>query len=101
MDMRFYATTRGEESWPAAAGFCQLGTLEVWTPSMLRVVPRGLPAYPFAVFWLFHQLRVFKNRQYRVILIRDGRRVIHCSTIIPCYFRFPFMHKEDIQVGVW
>lgn len=100
MDLLFF-TDPSQDRGPAPAGSCDVGDVEVWTPSWRRVLPRGLLFYPFAIWWLFHYLRIFKNRQYRVILVRDGGRVIHRSTIVPCYFRFPFMQRDDVQVGVW
>ena len=100
MDLLFYAGDCQERE-PAPAGSCQPGTLEVWSPSLRRIVPRGLPLYPFAIWWFFHYLRVFKNRQYKLVLIRHEGRVVHRSTIVPCYFRFPFMRPDDVQIGVW
>jgi len=35
----------------------------------------------------------------RIFYILDHRKVIHYSFIIPKNFRFPFMNKEDLQIG--
>lgn len=35
----------------------------------------------------------------RIFYILENRRVIHYSFIIPKNFRFPFMNKEDLQIG--
>jgi RimJ/RimL family protein N-acetyltransferase len=64
-------------------------------------VPPGLPLYPFLIFWLFHHLRIFANREYTVLLIREGDRVVHNSTLVPTYFRYPFMGRNDVQIGTW
>lgn len=101
MDLLFFYTANYREAGRTAASFTKPDSLEVWTPSLWRILPPGLPLYPFAVWWLFHQFRVFRNRQYMVIFIRDGKRVIHRTTVVPCYFRFPFMASNDVQVGVW
>jgi RimJ/RimL family protein N-acetyltransferase len=71
----------------------------LWRPSLRYVTPPGHPQLPFAVWWGFHQTRIFSNRDYGVLLIRDGSHIIHRSCIFPGYFRFPFMEANDLQVG--
>ena len=47
-------------------------------------------------------LRVFRNREYGVFLIRHANQWVHRSVITPRFFRFPFMNSGDLQVGdVW
>lgn len=75
--------------------------IEVWQPSWRKILPPHLPWYPFLAFWLFHQLRVFKNRNYRVLFIKDGDRVIQRCCVLPAFFRYPFMHRDDLTVGTW
>ena len=58
-----------------------------------------MPAFPFAVWWLFHILHVFWNRDYALFVIRQNGKIVHRSVITPGYFRFPFMGKHDVQVG--
>jgi ribosomal protein S18 acetylase RimI-like enzyme len=75
---------------------------EVWKPIKLEIRPAGLPLWPFGAWWAFHKLSVFRNREYCLILVRDGAELIHRSCIFPGYFRFPFMAPEDLQVGdIW
>jgi len=75
---------------------------EVWIPAGWSVRPGGLPFWPFAAWWGFHKLRIFRNRRYCLILIREKARIIHRSCVFPGYFRFPFMAQEDLQVGdIW
>ena len=71
----------------------------LWRPSLFAVKPAGLPLMPFVVWWIFHQLRVFANRDYGIFVVYDGLRLIHRSCIFPRYFRFPFMSKDDLQIG--
>jgi RimJ/RimL family protein N-acetyltransferase len=42
---------------------------------------------------------VFANREYAIVAIRRGGKLVHRSVIAPPYFRFPFMAAADIQVG--
>ena len=43
----------------------------LWRPGIFRVVPPDLP-FKFALWWLAHYLRVFRNRDYSVLYIMDG-----------------------------
>lgn len=72
---------------------------ETWHPSLFSSRPKGMPVFPFAVWWLFHILHVFWNREYGLFLIRQNGKIVHRSVITPGYLRFPFMQREDIQVG--
>jgi len=74
-------------------------TCEMWWPGIFRLNAKGLPAFPFVVWWVLHMLRVFANRGYGLFIIRRGEEVVHRSVITPGYFRFPFMSPEDIQIG--
>ena len=73
--------------------------VEMWSPGICRVKPKGIPLVPFCVWWIFHVLRVFSNREYGLLVIRQGEKVVHRSVVTPAYLRFPFMANEDIQVG--
>ena len=73
---------------------------EVWRPSIIRVKPKGLPLYPFIVWWVFHHLSIFSNKNYHIYLAyTDENRLVHRSCVFPKYFRFPFMAEQDLQVG--
>ena len=66
------------------------------------LLPEGLPFFPFGVWTAMHHLRVFANGDYGVLVVYDAGRVVHRSGLFPRYARFPFMAKEDLQIGdVW
>jgi GNAT superfamily N-acetyltransferase len=71
----------------------------MWRPSALKVAPNGLPLMTFGVWWVFHHLRVFANRRYGVFVIYKDGLAVHRSTVTPPYFRFPFMGRNDLQIG--
>ena len=73
-----------------------------WTPKVNKIIPEGLTFMPFFMWWLFHYLRIFSNNSYTLFLIyRDGK-LVHRALVTPKYFRFPFMGKDDLQVGdIW
>ena len=77
-------------------------TLQVWRPGWLNLVPRGFPAYPFVFWGLFHLLRVFANRDYAILILREGCAPVHRTCLVPAHFRFPFMGPGDLQAaGIW
>ncbi len=72
----------------------------LWTPGWRAVRPTGLTGITWVVWWSFHQLRVFGNRDYGVLLVNDaGGRVVHRACVFPPYPRFPFMAPDDLQIG--
>jgi RimJ/RimL family protein N-acetyltransferase len=72
---------------------------ELWRPRLLEPVPPGVAGRAFKVWWIFHQLHLFSNRDYSLFVIRDGTRVVHRSGVYPGYLRFPFMSARDLQIG--
>jgi RimJ/RimL family protein N-acetyltransferase len=71
----------------------------VWRPRLFRWQPPGPYGLRFVIWWIFHWLRLFANRDYRVIVLRKQGQVVHRSCVFPGYFRFPFMSADDLQVG--
>ena len=87
-----------ERSQPLSRGYESI----YWRPSLTRISPPTLGSSPALIWWLFHLLRIFRNREYAVLLIRHGEKWVHRSVVTPGYFRFPFMEPNDLQVGdVW
>jgi lipopolysaccharide/colanic/teichoic acid biosynthesis glycosyltransferase/RimJ/RimL family protein N-acetyltransferase len=97
-DFLFYMAEADNAAAPPAelpAGYrCRL-----WRPSLLKIIPRGLSPMPFGAWWLMHSFRLFSNRDYSLLLIDDGSEIVHRSCVFPRYFRFPFMGKDDLQIG--
>jgi RimJ/RimL family protein N-acetyltransferase len=98
MKYLFYTRDPSEESIPPAA-LPGSYRVEVWRPTLGSIKARGLSMMPFGVWWLFHQSRIFYNRDYGLIVIYDGDRLINRICVFPGYFRFPFMSREDLQIG--
>jgi ubiquinone/menaquinone biosynthesis C-methylase UbiE len=74
---------------------------DIWKPNVARAVPPTLP--PITLLWsLFHFFGLFAGREYCVLFIRQGDEIVHRSCVLPRYFRWPFMAKQDLQVsGTW
>jgi RimJ/RimL family protein N-acetyltransferase len=76
--------------------------LEVWRPTLLRPLRLELLAVPFLAWSLFHFLGIFANRDYFLLLIFQGARLVHRTCVFPGHFRFPFMALRDLQTGgIW
>ena len=74
----------------------------LWTPSAGGLLPDGLPFFPFGIWTTMHHLRLFANGDYGVLVVHHSDRIVHRSGLFPRYARFPFMTKEDLQIGdVW
>ncbi len=71
----------------------------LWNPTILKIVPSGIALLPFGVWWIMHHFHLFANQNYGLYLIYDGHNLIHRSVIMSRYFRFPFMGREDLQIG--
>lgn len=71
----------------------------LWHPGLINIIPSRLSPNPFAVWWFFHQLGIFTNGDYSILLISDSGTLVHRSGIYPKYFRFPFMADDDLQIS--
>lgn len=73
--------------------------VSLWRPRVLSIKPAGAPLIWYSLCWLLHQLHVFANRDYCVLLIYSENRLVHRSTIFPRYFRYRFMGIDDLHVA--
>lgn len=77
-------------------------TVELWRPRLTQPLVPDLPWYPFGIWTLLHALRVFATRDYAVLLIRQGGRLVNRTCILPPHCKFPFMQPGELQVaGLW
>jgi ribosomal protein S18 acetylase RimI-like enzyme len=76
--------------------------MELWRPTLLRPVRWELLALPFLAWSLFHFLGVFAGRDYCLLLIFQGTKLVHRTCVLPPHFKFPFMGARDLQAaGLW
>ncbi len=100
MEFLFFKRTMGADAVnpPLARGL----TLTFWRPGRFRLRPDGFPARPFLVWGWCHALRLFACRDYAIVLIFRGERLVHRTCLLPAHFRFPFMDPGDLQAaGIW
>lgn len=70
-----------------------------WKPALNRIIPKGLFRRTFIYCWIFHILRLFRSSKYSVFLIYYDQEIVHCSVVIPAFFKYPFMGKNDVSIG--
>ena len=79
-------------------------SLQIWRPTLTSIAPPTVVKFSnISIFrWVLHHSRLFRNRDYQVLLLKDGERYIHCCSLIPASFRFPFMAAQDLQLSsIW
>jgi RimJ/RimL family protein N-acetyltransferase len=73
--------------------------LQLWRPTRHSPIAPGCHENAFVVWTIMHYSHLFANQDYGVLLIHHQGHLVHRSAIFPRYFRFPFMAKEDLQIG--
>ena len=51
----------------------------------------------YLIYWVFHFLKVFTNRDYSAVLVYEKDNLIASMLIVPAHFKWPFMRKDDLQ----
>lgn len=67
-----------------------------WKPVHGSFLPPG-KGFKYLLFWVFHHLRIFKNRDYSSVFLYDGEVRIASLLVVPAYYKWPFMQKDDLQ----
>ena len=77
--------------------------VQVWRPTRFGLAPPcGLSYFLRGMWPILHTLRILGNRDYAVVCLRRNDRYVHRTLLIPPFFRFPFMAREDLQCGdIW
>lgn len=68
----------------------------LWKPSAGSFIPPG-KSKKYYIYWLFHLLGIFKNKDYAALLVYDQQQLITSLLIVPAYYKWPFMDKDDLQ----
>lgn len=67
-----------------------------WKPGPGLYLPPG-KGFKYLLYWVFHYLRIFKNRDYSSFLLYDGKVRVASLLVVPAYYKWPFMQKDDLQ----
>jgi hypothetical protein len=68
----------------------------IWKPSIFDLIPPGKP-FKYILFTFFTWFRVFKNNNYFYIRVYHNKTLVSSVMVVPAYFRWKYMDKNDIQ----
>jgi RimJ/RimL family protein N-acetyltransferase len=74
-------------------------TVSVWRPRDAFVPPTPIRSPVNRVWALFDRAGVFANDDFAVLQLRHHGQLVQRTSVFPRYFRFPFMAREDLQLG--
>jgi GNAT superfamily N-acetyltransferase len=83
----------------AEADLCEEIDFELWRPKGVSLFLPQTPLLSGCLLGLFHFLHIFSNRDYGIAVFRSGPEIVHRSFVVPRYFRFRFMDRDDLQIG--
>lgn len=67
-----------------------------WQPTLKNMYPPR-KSRKYIVYYLFHILGVFRNKNYSAVLVYEKEILIASLLIVPKHFKWPFMRKKDVQ----
>ena len=71
-------------------------------PTLRNVLKYAAHYRPLLAWFFFHCFRVFYNRSFSMICYLKDDEMIHRSCVFPGFYKFPFMNKNDLQLGeIW
>jgi len=71
-------------------------------PTLFNVLRYTKSYYPFIAWWLFHHCGIFFNKSFVMIIYLKTNQIVHRTCVFPGFYKFPFMNKEDLQLGdIW
>lgn len=71
-------------------------TIRLWRPTLFKIIP-PLLGYKYFFYWLAHYLRIFKNREYSVVVAYDKAKPVGIMIVVPTYGRWKFMKANDVH----
>ena len=71
----------------------------VWRPAVEGFPPAGSRSLRNFVWWVFTKLNLFDGPDFAELTIWRERHLLHRLIATPRWLRFPFMGRDDVQVG--
>lgn len=69
---------------------------ELWRPSLFKLIPPK-KKMKYIIYWCFHYFKVFRNNAYSSGLLWQNNTIVSSYLIVPAYYKWPFMEKNDVQ----
>ncbi len=89
------------EARPAGLELPEGYRVRLWRPAGLRIIPPGPWEKRLIAWGLMHLFGGFRSRDYAALLVETAAgEVAHRSSAFPPYFAFPFMGRDDLQIGL-
>jgi len=67
--------------------------IEIFIPSFFHLKKHQAKEYIY-LFWF-----LFTRGEYRIIYLKEDDKIIHYTHLLPKFFKFPFMHSKDLEIG--
>lgn len=68
--------------------------IEQFKPSLFQLSKHHHHSHVIYWFWF-----IITGGKYEIIYIIEDKKIIHYTHILPKFFKFPFMHKHDLEIG--
>ncbi|MGB1003043.1 MAG: GNAT family N-acetyltransferase [Salibacteraceae bacterium] len=75
----------------------QSNQMDFWEPKLPFTKPSTLPRKYYA-WWFMKLLGFFGSNLLGVLTFKKNDQVIHYFSVIPHYYKWPFMQRNDIQI---
>jgi len=69
----------------------------IWKPAVTNFYHTRLPR-KYIFWWFFHYLGIFRNNKLQIRLFFENKNLAHFFCIVPKFYRWPFMSKNDVQI---
>jgi RimJ/RimL family protein N-acetyltransferase len=73
------------------------GVIKIWKPSLSSMKFQRLPD-KYVFWWFFHYFCIFKSKELAIYSYYIQNKLAHFFCLVPKYYRWPFMNKNDMQV---
>jgi GNAT superfamily N-acetyltransferase len=73
--------------------------LRIWRPATDGLPLAGRRSFRNLAWWTFSRLRLFTKPDFAEVTVWRGDRMLHRLIATPRWYRFPFMARDDLQLG--
>ncbi len=79
-----------------------VASIIVVKPTLANIIRFSKGYKLFPIWWVFSQAKLFYNDYFALVLLLENGQVVHRTCVFPGFYKFPFMKKEDLQLGdIW
>lgn len=67
--------------------------IEIFAPTLFQLKKHSAKMLIY-LFWF-----IMTKGKFRIIYVKKDKIIIHYTHILPKFFKFPFMHDKDLEIG--